>query len=112
MPKLSNIIHMVSSSNRSGRISFTDKIGVQPSMGLRINFQDMLEYKKVYDYITESWVLRPFETDPSRVEYSVPGEAKLRAIGMYKGMKAKSWNELTPEEQALFLRDDEDITSS
>ena len=72
----------------------------------------MLLYGNVFDFITGSWVLRPFDTDPSRVEYSVPGEAKLRAIGMYKGMKAKSWNELTQEEQALFLRDNEDITSS
>ena len=72
----------------------------------------MLIYGNVFDFITGSWVLRPFDTDPDRVEYSVPDEAKLRAIGMYKGMKAKSWNELTPEEQALFLRDDEDITSS
>lgn len=68
----------------------------------------MLIYKKVFDLITKSWVIRPFDTDPSRVEYSVPGEAKLRAIGMYKGMKAKSWNELTPEEQALFLDDDKE----
>ena len=72
----------------------------------------MLIYKKVFDLITKTWVTLPFDTDPSRVEYSVPGEAKLKAIGMYKGMKTKSWNELTPEEQALFLRDDEDITSS
>ena len=67
-----------------------------------LNFQDMLEYRKVYDYITESWVWEPYETDPCRVEYSTPGEAKLKAIGMYKGMKPKSWNELTPEEKALF----------
>lgn len=62
----------------------------------------MLEYRKVYDYITESWVWEPYETDPCRVEYSTPGEAKLKALGMYKGMKPKSWNELTPEEKALF----------
>ena len=75
----------------------------------------MLIYKKVFDLITKSWVTLPFETDPSRVESNIPGEAKLRAIGHYKGMKGKSFSEMTPEEQALFLDDldnEEDITSS
>ena len=72
----------------------------------------MLEYRKVYDYITKSWVWEPYDTDPSREESSIPGEAKLKAIGHYKGMKGKSFSEMTPKEQALFLRDNEDITSS
>lgn len=72
----------------------------------------MLKYRKIYDLITESWVLEPYDTDPSREESNIPGEAKLKAIGHYKGMKGKSFSEMTPEEQALFLRDNEDITSS
>ena len=72
----------------------------------------MLIYKKVFDLITKTWVTLPFETDPSRKESNIPGEAKLKAIGHYKGMKSKSFSEMTPEEQALFLRDNEDITSS
>ena len=72
----------------------------------------MLIYKKVFDLITKTWVTLPFETDPSRKESNIPGEAKLKAIGHYKGMKGKSFSEMTPEEQALFLDDEEDITSS
>ena len=72
----------------------------------------MLEYRKVFDLITKTLVTLPFEIDPSMVETNKPGKEKLKAIGHYKGMKTKSWNELTPEEQALFLRDNEDLTSS
>ena len=68
----------------------------------------MLIYKKVYDLITKRYVIRPFETDPSKVESNIPGEAKLRAIGYYKGMKPRSFSELTPEEQKLFIDEDED----
>ena len=72
----------------------------------------MLKYRKIFDLITKSWVLEPYDTDPSREESNIPGEAKLKAIGHYKGMKGKSFSEMTPEEQALFLDDNEDITSS
>ena len=68
----------------------------------------MIEYKKVFDHITKTWVTRPFDTDPKKTEYSIPGEKKLKAIGMYKGMRAKSFSELTPEEQKLFIRDQEE----
>ena len=72
----------------------------------------MLKYRKIFDLITKSWVLEPYDTDPSREESNIPGEAKLKAIGHYRGMNGKSFSEMTPEEQALFLDDEEDITSS
>lgn len=62
----------------------------------------MLVYKKVFDLITKTWVTLPFETDPSMVETNKPGKEKLKAIGHYKGMKTKSFSELTEEEQKLF----------
>ena len=43
----------------------------------------MIEYKKVFDHITKTWVTRPFDTDPKKTEYSIPGEKKLKAIGTY-----------------------------
>lgn len=63
----------------------------------------MLIYKKVYDYITKSWVERPFETDPSKVEIGTPTTEQLMAIGLVEGStKTKSYSELTDEERKLF----------
>ena len=72
----------------------------------------MLKYRKIYDLITKSWVLDPYDTDPSREESNTPGEAKLKAIGHYKGMKGKSFSEMTPEEQKLFTRTEEEENSN
>jgi len=68
----------------------------------------MLKYKKVYDLITKTWVTRPYDTDPGRTESNIPGEKKLRAIGMYKGMKTKSFSELSEEDQKLFTEIEEE----
>jgi hypothetical protein len=68
----------------------------------------MLKYKKVFDLITKKWVTRPYDTDPSRVEYGIPGEERLKAIGHYKGMKGRSFCEMTPEEQKLFIDTEEE----
>jgi hypothetical protein len=69
----------------------------------------MLKYRKIYDLITKTWVLEPYDTDPSREESNIPGEAKLKAIGHYKGMKGKSFSDMTPEEQKLFTDTEEEI---
>ena len=63
----------------------------------------MIVIKKVFDLITKRWIELPFETDPSRVEPNIPGEKKLKATGLYKGMKTKSFSEMTEEEQKLFI---------
>ena len=60
----------------------------------------MLKHRKVYDYITKSWVVRPFETDPSKVEIGTPSTEQLIAIGLVQGStKTKSYSELTEEEK-------------
>lgn len=69
----------------------------------------MLKYRKIYDLITKTWVLEPYDTDPSREESNIPGEAKLKAIGHYKGMKGKSFSDMTPEEQRLFTDTEEEM---
>ena len=68
----------------------------------------MLKHRKVYDYITKSWVVRPFETDPSKVEIGTPSIEQLKACGLLKGYPVKSFSEMTPEEQKLFIEYEEE----
>ena len=63
----------------------------------------MLKHRKIFDYITNSWVDDIYETDPSKVEIGTPTTEQLIAIGLVEGStKTKSFSELTEEERKLF----------
>jgi len=65
----------------------------------------MLIYREVFDKLTGTWVEDPVQTDPSLVETVVHTREQKLAMGAYKGMKGKSFSEMTPEEQKLFVND-------
>lgn len=72
----------------------------------------MVVYKKFFDKLTNTWVEDPVQTDPSLVETVVHTREQKLAMGAYKGMKGKSFSEMTPEEQKLFTdKDEEDINN-
>ena len=66
----------------------------------------MLIYRRVFDYITSSWVILPFDTDPKKEAESIYlSDEQLKLTGLYKGYKPKSYSELTEEEKKLFIDD-------
>ena len=70
----------------------------------------MMRKVRFYDYLTESWVERYEETDPSKIEYStVPAEEFIR-INTAPG-SIRTFSELSPEEQREYaetMEDEED----
>lgn len=63
----------------------------------------MIVMKKVFDLITKRWTELPFETDPRKEESVVLSNEQWEALGLNKGMKTKSFSEMTEEEQKLFI---------
>ena len=69
----------------------------------------MLEKVKIYDYLTESWVERYEETDPSKVITGKPityEEYLKRNFG--PNAKVKEFSELSPKEQEEYLKKGEE----
>lgn len=65
---------------------------------------------KYFDEKTRTWKTRIEKDDPNistRETYKLT-EAQLKASGMLKGMKYKTFSEMTEEEQKLFNFNDDD----
>jgi len=61
----------------------------------------MIIYKKLYNVLTGEWDELPFDENPENEKVVINDPKERLRLGHYKGIKAKSFSELTEEEKEL-----------